>query len=246
MRMCEAMGITVHMLLKLYDLKLSRVHISMLGPLPMLTFHTVNLNRVQNAIKRSLDISGSLIGIFITVIVSILIIPAIKFDSDGPIFFKQRRVGRYGRVFYLYKFRTMCVDAEAKKVELLALNEHTDGLMFKIKEDPRITRVGAFLRKTSLDELPQFFQVLKGDMSLVGTRPPTLDEVAQYHIEHLRRISIKPGITGMWQVNGRSNVRDFEDVVALDTQYIDNWTIWLDFNILLRTVWQVMHRKNAY
>ncbi|MDA8442936.1 MAG: sugar transferase [Peptococcaceae bacterium] len=245
-RICETMGITVHMLLNLYDLKLSRMHISMLGPLPMLTFHTVTLNPVQKALKRFVDITGSLIGIVITFIAAIFIVPAIKLDSKGPVLFKQKRVGRYGRTFNLYKFRTMCVDAEAKQQELLQLNEHQDGMMFKLKDDPRITRVGAFLRKTSLDELPQFFQVLKGDMSLVGTRPPTLDEVAQYHIEHLRRISIKPGLTGMWQVSGRSDIRDFEEVVALDTQYIDNWSIWLDFNILLRTVWQVIHRKAAY
>lgn len=244
--LCEQMGITVHLILNLYDLKLSHVHISMLGPLPMLSFNTVNIDPVQLAVKRSMDIAGSLVGILITLIAAVFIVPAIKLDSQGPIIFKQKRVGRYGREFDFYKFRTMCVDAETQKEKLLAMNEHKSGLMFKIKEDPRITRVGAFLRKTSLDELPQFYNVLKGDMSLVGTRPPTVKEVAQYDFEHLRRISIKPGITGMWQVTGRSDIIDFDEVVALDTQYIDNWSIWLDINILFKTVWQVVKMKSAY
>lgn len=243
--LCEQMGITVHVIVNFYDLKLSRAHISMLGPLPVLTFHTVNLNPFQTAIKRMVDILGSLVGILITLVVSIYIVPAIKLDSPGPVVFKQKRVGRYGRVFNLYKFRTMCMDAEEKKKELLAENEHKDGRMFKIKEDPRITRIGAYLRKTSLDELPQFINVLIGDMSLVGTRPPTLDEVAQYDVEHWRRISIKPGLTGMWQVNGRSDIKNFEEVVALDTRYIDKWSIWLDIKILMKTVSNVVKMKSA-
>lgn len=245
-RLCEQMGITVHIVMNSYDLQLSHVHISMLGPLPLITFHTVTLNPLQKAVKRAMDIVGSLAGILVTLIASLFIVPAIKLDSPGPIIFKQKRVGRYGRVFDFYKFRTMCADAETKKEELLALNEHKDGLMFKIKKDPRITRVGAILRKTSLDELPQFYNVLKGDMSLVGTRPPTLDEVARYDLEHWRRISIKPGLTGMWQVSGRSNILDFDEVVALDTQYIDEWSIWLDFHIILKTVFKVLKRESAY
>lgn len=244
--LCEQMGITAHLILNIYDLKMSHVHISMLGPLPMLSFNTVNLDPIQKAVKRTLDILGSLVGISITLVAAVFIVPAILLDSQGPIIFKQTRVGRYGREFNFYKFRTMCVDAETQKEELQAMNEHKNGLMFKIKEDPRVTRVGEFLRKTSLDELPQFFNVLIGDMSLVGTRPPTLEEVAQYDYEHLRRISIKPGITGMWQVSGRSDITDFDVVVALDTQYIDNWSIWLDIHIMLKTVWQVFRRKSAY
>lgn len=244
--LCEKMGITVHLILDLFDLKLSHVRISMLGPLPVLSFNTVNLDPLQKAVKRMMDIIGSLIGIVITLFACIFIAPVIRLDSCGPIIFKQKRVGRYGREFDFYKFRTMYVDAETRKKELLELNEHKDGLMFKIKNDPRITRSGKFLRKTSLDELPQFFNVLKGDMSLVGTRPPTLDEVAQYDFEHLRRISIKPGVTGMWQVSGRSDITDFEEVVALDTQYIDNWSIWMDINILLKTVWRVLRMKSVY
>lgn len=244
--LCEQMGITVNLILDLYDLLLSHVRISMLGPMPMLTFNTVTLNPFQKAIKRSMDICGSLIGIAVTVILAIFIIPAIKLDSPGPVIFKQKRVGRHGRIFNVYKFRTMGNDAEAEKEKLMELNELHDKRMFKIKEDPRITRVGAFLRKTSLDEFPQFFNVFIGDMSLVGTRPPTLDEVGNYSLEQRRRISIKPGITGMWQVNGRSEIKNFEDVVALDTQYIDNWSIWLDINILMKTVYQVFKMKSAY
>lgn len=242
---CMRMGITVQQVLH-YNLGLARVHSSMLGPMPVLTFYTVTLNPVHKAIKRAMDIAGALAGIVITLIAAVFIVPAIKLDSPGPVIFKQKRVGRYGRLFDCYKFRTMCVDAEAKKKELQAMNEYDNGLIFKIQNDPRITRVGAFLRKTSLDELPQFFNVLKGDMSLVGTRPPTLEEVAQYDIEHWRRISIKPGITGNWQVSGRSSIKDFDQIVALDTQYIDKWSVWLDISILFKTVLMVLKREAAY
>jgi len=142
--------------------------------------------------------------------------------------------------------RTMYVDAEERKAELMAQNEIKGGLMFKIKSDPRVTPVGRILRKTSLDELPQFFNVLKGDMSLVGTRPPTVDEVKKYKTYHRRRISFKPGLTGMWQVSGRSNITDFEEVVRLDTKYIDEWSIWLDIIIILKTIWVVLRKKDAY
>jgi exopolysaccharide biosynthesis polyprenyl glycosylphosphotransferase len=245
MNTCMQMGITVQNVLN-YNLDLARVHSSMLGPMPVLTFYNIGLNPVPKVMKRAMDILGAIVGILITLVASLFIIPAMKLDSPGPILFKQKRVGRYGQLFDCYKFRTMCIDAEAKKKELEQLNEYDNGLMFKIEKDPRITRVGAFLRKTSLDELPQFFNVLKGDMSLVGTRPPLLDEVAQYDIEHWRRISIKPGITGNWQVSGRSSIKDFEEVVALDTQYIDKWSIWLDISILFKTVLMVVKKQSAY
>lgn len=242
---CLQMGITVQLVLN-YFLNMAKAYSSMLGPMPVLTFHTVSLNPVPQTIKRTMDIFGSLVGIIFTLITSLFIIPAIKLDSPGPIFFKQKRVGRYGRIFDCYKFRTMCVDAEEKKKELESMNKYKNGLFFKIKEDPRITKMGAFLRKTSLDEFPQFFNVLKGDMSLVGTRPPTLEEVAQYDIEHWRRMSIKPGITGNWQINGRSSIMDFDEVVSLDTQYIDKWSIWLDVSIILKTILKVIRRDSAY
>lgn len=245
-RICEQMGITAHVVFNLYDLRLSHVRISMLGPLPMLTYHTVSLNPIQKTMKRCIDIAGSLVGIVMTIIIAIFIIPAIKLDSKGPVIFRQQRVGKNGRIFNIYKFRTMCFDAESKKQELMDMNEMSDGRMFKIKEDPRITRVGAFLRKTSLDEFPQFLNVLMGNMSLVGTRPPTEGEVDQYELEHWRRISIKPGLTGVWQVNGRSGITDFEEVVALDTEYIDTWSVWLDFRIIAKTVNQMFKTKSAY
>lgn len=159
-------------------------------------------------------------------------------------FFKQKRVGLNGRIFEIYKLRSMYVDAEERKKELMAQNE-MNGLMFKMTDDPRITRVGKFIRKTSIDELPQFWNVLCGDMSLVGTRPPTVDEYDRYESHHKRRLSMKPGITGMWQVSGRSGVQNFEDVVRLDTQYIDHWSLRLDVEILLKTIAVVFARKGA-
>ena len=171
---------------------------------------------------------------------------AIKLDSPGDVIFKQERVGLNGRHFYMFKFRSMCVDAEEKKKELMEQNEMESQFMFKMQNDPRITRIGGILRKTSIDELPQFFNVLRGEMSLVGTRPPTVDEVELYERGHWRRMSIKPGITGMWQVSGRSSVTDFDEIVEMDTQYIDRWNVLLDIQILLKTVWQVFRRKGAF
>lgn len=242
---CEEMGVTVSMVLDFYDFKISRVYFRNIGTIPMLTFHTVSFNKPQLYIKRVIDIIGSIVGLIITGLLSIFIIPAIKLDSPGPILFKQNRVGINGRLFKLYKFRSMVVDAEDKKNELLSQNQVNGDLMFKMKNDPRITRIGKFLRATSLDEFPQFINVLKGDMSLVGTRPPTVDEVGKYENHHRRRISIKPGITGMWQVNGRSQITDFDKVVALDTQYIDNWSVWLDIKIMLQTFITLFTRKGA-
>lgn len=245
-RLCEQMGITMHIILNPYELGIAHVKISRLGPLLMLSFNTVDINPIHRVCKRAIDVLGALVGIVFTLAAAVWIVPAIRRDSSGPIIFKQIRVGRYGREFNLYKFRTMSIDAESQKKELQALNAHKDGLMFKIKDDPRVTQVGAFLRKTSLDELPQFLNVLRGDMSLVGTRPPTLEEVELYNVEHLRRISIKPGLTGMWQISGRSDITNFDEVVALDSYYIDNWSIRLDISILAKTIWQVWHKKSAY
>ena len=168
----------------------------------------------------------------------------ILIESRGPLIFKQRRVGKNGRFFYVYKFRSMYKDAEERKKALMEQNE-MKGLMFKMTDDPRITKVGKFIRKTSIDELPQFFNVLKGDMSLVGTRPPTVDEFRQYEGYHKRRLSMKPGMTGMWQVSGRSDIEDFEEVVKLDLEYIDNWSIGLDFKILFKTIAVVFHHGGA-
>jgi len=243
--MCEERGLTVKLVLDLFDLRLSKTCILSVGTLPVLTYHTVCLNNTQLLIKRIMDIIGSIVGLIILSIASIFVIPAIKLDSKGPILFKQKRVGQNGRHFFLYKFRSMCNDAELKKQELVKQNKIKGGYMFKIEDDPRITRVGAFLRRTSIDELPQFINVLKGEMSLVGTRPPTVDEVEKYNNPHYRRISIKPGITGMWQISGRSNVTDFDEVVRLDTYYIDNWTVWKDIEIILKTIFMLLFKNNG-
>lgn len=241
---CEEMGITASMLLDLYDLKIAKTMVSQIGTMPVLSFYTVALSDVQIFIKRIMDIFGAIVGLAITGIVLIFVGPAIWLEDKGPIFFAQNRVGRNGRIFKCYKFRSMYTDAEERKKELMKYNE-MKGHIFKIKDDPRITKVGKFIRATSIDELPQFWNVLKGDMSLVGTRPPTVDEVNNYENYHRRRISIKPGITGMWQVNGRNALEDFEEIVRLDTSYIDNWSIWLDIKILLKTVWVVFARTGA-
>ncbi len=243
---CESMGVTARMVLNLYDLKVAKIYLTSIGTLPMLTFHTVCLNEVQLLAKRILDIIGAVIGLVLTAVLSIFVIPAIKLDSPGPVVFSQERVGHSGRHFKIYKFRSMYVDAEERKAELLKQNKYNDGYMFKMQDDPRVTRVGRFLRKTSIDELLQFINVLKGDMSLVGTRPPTVDEVVKYEAHHFRRISIKPGITGLWQVSGRSEITDFDEVVKLDTDYIDKWSVGLDIKILLKTFIVILKRKGAF
>lgn len=245
--LCEERGLTVKLVLDLFDLKNAKTNLFSVGNLPVLTYHTICLNRGQLFWKRILDVIGSLIGLVILLIASVFIIPAIKLDSKGPIFFRQKRVGQNGREFYMYKFRSMYTDAELKKSQLMKQNKIKDGYMFKVDHDPRVTRVGAFLRRISLDELPQFINVLKGEMSLVGTRPPTVDEVKKYSNLHYRRISIKPGITGMWQISGRSDITDFEEVVRLDVSYIDNWSIWKDIAILFKTVFVVLfNNRGAY
>ena len=194
--------------------------------------------------KRCLDILGSLVGLVLMGIAFLIFAPIIKIQSPGPVFFAQTRVGKNGRKFKFYKFRTMVVDAEAKKKELEAQNE-MQGQMFKMEDDPRIIPIGKFMRKFSIDELPQFWNILKGEMSLVGTRPPTVDEFEQYELHHKARLGIKPGLTGMWQVSGRNEVTDFEEVVALDTTYISNWSLGLDIKILFKTIQVVLTGRGA-
>lgn len=196
-------------------------------------------------LKRSMDIIGGLIGVCVMVIVGIVIYPRVQKESKGPLLFKQKRVGKNGKVFYMYKFRSMYLDAEERKKELLHQNEMNTNLMFKMKEDPRIFPFGKRLRETSLDELPQFINVLKGEMSLVGTRPPTLDEYENYELHHFKRLSVKPGITGIWQVSGRSNIEDFEKVIELDLKYIQNWSINMDIKILFRTIQVVLKKEGS-
>lgn len=211
---------------------------------PVISLKTTRMDPVGTAAKRILDLAGGIVGSLIAIpIIALVAIPQ-QLESPGPILFKQKRVGLNGRIFEMYKIRSMYMDAEERKKELMAKNE-MNGLMFKIADDPRITKVGKFIRKTSLDEFPQFFNVLKGEMSLVGTRPPTLDEYEQYQSHHKRRLSMKPGITGLWQVSGRSDMQDFEEIVKLDCSYIDQWTFWTDIKILFRTVMVVLTHKGA-
>jgi exopolysaccharide biosynthesis polyprenyl glycosylphosphotransferase len=242
---CEEMGITVRVIIDLYDLRIYKTHLSSIGTFPMLTFHTVTINKVNLFVKRVFDIVGAIIGLIITSLLAVVVIIAIKLESEGPAVFAQYRVGLNGRTFKIYKFRSMFVDAEERKEKLMHQNQVDGGYMFKMKDDPRITKVGKFLRKTSLDEFPQFINVLKGNMSLVGTRPPTVEEVSKYEAYHRRRLSFKPGLTGLWQVSGRSNITNFEEVVRLDTSYIDQWSLWLDVKIIFKTVKMVFWHKSG-
>lgn len=193
-------------------------------------------------VKRLIDITGALAGLVITAILFIPIAIAVKLDSPGPILFSQTRCGLLGKRFRLWKFRSMVTDAEALKTQV---KNQAKGPIFKNESDPRITRVGRFLRRTSLDELPQFWQVLKGDMSLVGTRPPTPDEVDQYTVSQWRRLDVKPGMTGEWQTNGRSQIYNFEDVVQLDLRYQQSWSPMYDLKLILKTLVCLLQRNNG-
>ena len=197
------------------------------------------------ALKRAMDIVGSLIGMALLSPVYVGIACAVKFTSPGPVIFSQVRVGRYGRHFKFYKFRSMYVDAEARKDELKDLNESKDGVIFKMKDDPRITRIGRFLRRTSLDELPQLWNVFIGDMSLVGPRPPVPSEVREYTLEDRKRLNVIPGITCLWQISGRSEI-PFHEQVRLDKEYILAPSIWKDIVILLKTIPAILGGKGAY
>lgn len=239
----EDMGVTVHIKLDIMDTFSDfDATLGSFGNASVVTFAHRFYDYRKLAIKRVMDILGSIVGIIIMVIVMIPIAPAIKLESKGPLFFKQKRVGKNGRYFYIYKFRSMRMDAEEQKAALMEKNE-MEGLMFKMTDDPRITKVGRFIRKTSIDELPQFINVLKGEMSMVGTRPPTVEEFKLYEGHHKRRLSMKPGITGMWQAYGRDTVIDFEEVVKMDLDYIDHWNLALDVKILLQTILGVFKRS---
>ena len=241
----EKMGIVVNLNLDLFDLGVNGVkQVYNLEQYHVLAFSSRLFDYRMVLIKRMIDIAGALVGLLITGIVGIVLAPFLLLESPGPLIFCQNRVGVNGRIFKFYKFRSMYVDAEERKKELMAQNE-VQGLMFKMENDPRITKVGAFIRKTSIDELPQFWNVLKGDMSLVGTRPPTVDEYEQYTGYQKRRISFRPGITGLWQISGRSDIKDFDEVVKLDLEYIDNWSLLLDLKIICKTILVVFKGSGA-
>ena len=248
------MNMIVHICVGLEsDFPMRKRTIEQFGEYMVVTVSSSVLSDREAFIKRLMDITGGFIGCILSALITLVIGPIIYIKSPGPIFFSQERVGRNGKTFRMYKFRSMYPDAEDRKKELAELNEVEDGYMFKIENDPRIIGsekgpgkgIGNFIRKTSLDEFPQFFNVLKGDMSLVGTRPPTLDEWEKYEPYHRGRMSVRPGITGMWQVNGRSDVMDFEKVVDLDRRYIAEWTVGLDIKILLKTVLMVIKGEGA-
>jgi lipopolysaccharide/colanic/teichoic acid biosynthesis glycosyltransferase len=197
---------------------------------------------VRSPLKRLIDILGALVGLIITAIILLPIAIVMFLDNPGPIFYSQTRCGLNGKTFKMWKFRSMVVGAE--NLKHLVKNE-ANGYIFKNKNDPRITPVGRFLRATSLDEFPQFWNVLKGEMSLVGTRPPTLDEVLHYNDHHWKRLNVKPGITGEWQVNGRSKVKDFEEIVQMDLDYQQKWSVFYDLFLLLKTFWVVFKKNGA-
>lgn len=206
-------------------------------------FESQPLHRsTASVFKRSLDIAGSVVGLTILGLVLIPIAVAIKLDSRGSVFYVQKRFGLRGRPFYICKFRSMVENADLLKAQV---TNEAKGLVFKNKHDPRVTKVGRFLRRTSLDELPQFWSVLAGDMSLVGTRPPTEDEVVQYRSHHWQRLNVKPGLSGEWQVSGRSDIQDFEQILALDLQYQAKWSPLYDLQIILKTIWIVFGRRGA-
>ncbi len=251
------MGVAVHSVIKDFDTLEGQQIVETLAGMTVVTSSIKMATPGQLLIKRLMDIVGGLIGCIFTIIIGIVIAPFILIKSPGPLFFKQDRIGLNGKKFKMLKFRSMVKDADAKKNELISQNTMSQDLMFKLDWDPRIignritsdgrkkTGIGEFLRKTSLDEFPQFFNVLIGDMSLVGTRPPTVDEWEKYDLHHRARLAVRPGITGMWQVSGRSDIKDFEEVVKLDTEYIYNWSIGMDIRILLKTIGVVLRGKGA-
>jgi len=240
----EMMGVVCNYGIDVADMYVSAGTIENLAGFTVISYSINKVDYNKRMVKRGMDILGGIVGSIITIILTPFIALAIVIDNPGPVFFKQKRIGKNGRVFNIYKYRSMCKDAEKIKETLKNENE-MEGLMFKMDKDPRITRVGAFLRKTSLDEFPQFFNILMGDMSLVGTRPPTMDEYEQYDPHYKRRLSMKPGLTGMWQVSGRNDIKDFDEVVKLDLEYIDNWSMSLDIKILVKTLGVVFSHKGA-
>ena len=252
---CQQMAIPIHIRLPLTDFG-GKTFVEKVGGYDVLTTTANYASPIKLALKRLVDILGGLVGSLMALIIMLIVGRKIKKESPGPILFKQTRIGLNGKKFTMYKLRSMYMDAEERKKELMDQNRVADGMMFKMDFDPRIignkivdgkqvTGIGEKIRSTSLDEFPQFFNILKGDMSLVGTRPPTEDEWEKYKYHHRARLATKPGLTGMWQVNGRSAVTDFEEVVKLDTEYINSWSLRLDLKILLKTFKAVLKKDGA-
>lgn len=244
MRYCETVGVKVHVAVDYLQLRFSMARATDLGGFPMLTFGSVSDRVGSLMIKRVIDVlvSSAILILFSPFLFIIAVL--IKLDSSGPVFFRQKRVSLNGRTFDLYKFRTMVPDAEELKARLMEKNE-MQGPAFKIEDDPRVTKLGRILRKTSIDEFPQFWNVLVGDMSIVGPRPPLPDEVCSYDSWHRRRLSMRPGITCIWQVSGRNRIKEFDQWVELDLKYIDNWSLMLDMKIFFKTIYVVLLRIGA-
>ncbi|MFQ5486467.1 MAG: sugar transferase, partial [Desulfobacterales bacterium] len=240
---CEREGISTSISMDLYNLRVAKVRQTDFYGFPLLEFETFSAKQWQLFLKRTIDVLFSLLLLVLFSPIILLTILFIKIDSKGPILFSQVRSGLNGRKFKLYKFRTMVVGAEMKKRELEKMNE-MDGPVFKMKHDPRITRIGAILRKTSIDEIPQLINVLRGDMSIVGPRPPLPVEVELYKMWQRRRLSLKPGLTCIWQVSGRNKIQ-FEKWMEMDLEYIDKWSLWLDIKILFKTVFVVLFAYGA-
>ncbi|MCL5027336.1 MAG: sugar transferase, partial [Chloroflexi bacterium] len=241
---CSRLSVRCRVVPDFFQISLKQVDVSELNGIPLVSIRDVPLHGTSRVLKRLGDMALAGLLIAITSPISAVIALAIHFDSPGPIFFRQQRVGRDGRAFTLLKFRSMWVDAEERLANLLQHNEAT-GPIFKMRNDPRLTRVGRFIRRWSLDELPQLYNVVRGDMSLVGPRPPIPSEVECYEEWHRRRLEVRPGLTGLWQVSGRSDL-SFDEMVLLDIWYIENWSPLLDFKILLRTIPAVLLGTGAY
>ncbi|GCE25442.1 UDP-phosphate galactose phosphotransferase [Dictyobacter alpinus] len=243
-KLCERLGASFKLIPDLYELNLSRIDVENIEGIPLLGIKQVSLNTPQRIITRTIDIVLSLLALIIGSPIYLCIALAVKFTSPGPIIYRQERVGLNGKPFQCLKFRSMAQDADRQQEQLLSLNE-AQGPIFKMRSDPRVTPVGALLRRTSLDEIPQLVNVLKGEMSLVGPRPPLPREVAQYAEWQKGRLAIKPGCTGLWQVRGRSNI-SFDEGVLMDIYYIENWSLRLYIQILLRTIPAVLFSRGAY
>lgn len=252
---CRQMGVTIH--LQMVTLGSGMQTVEKIAGMAVVTNSIKIATPGQMMLKRVMDVLGGLALSFAAVVAIAIVGPIIKLKSPGPILYKQERIGQNGKKFRMYKIRSMYMDADARKQELMSQNRVSDGMMFKLDFDPRIignvvladgshkTGIGEFIRKTSIDELPQGFNILLGQMSLVGTRPPTVDEWEKYELHHRARLATKPGLTGMWQVSGRSEITNFDEVTRLDTEYIENWSIGLDIRILLKTVVTVLKGKGA-
>jgi exopolysaccharide biosynthesis polyprenyl glycosylphosphotransferase len=240
---CEEAGVNTRIVLNFFPHKFSRLELDELDGFPMLAFHATSNAELELLVKRVVDVAIAGAALAVGAPVFLLVALAVRLSGPGPVVFVQRRVGLNGREFEMFKFRSMVPDAEARREGLLDRNEMS-GPVFKIRDDPRVTAVGRFLRRTSLDEIPQFWNVLRGEMSLVGPRPPLPSEVVRYERWQRRRLSVKPGVTGMWQVSGRNEV-DFDAWMRLDLSYIDQWSLWLDLKIFVLTIPAVLFRRGS-